>query len=729
MGTSVSSDWQCYRCTKDTLQQTEPPAKKRKVTTALFAVAGDDYDVSRPKTFRTEIPETPQEKVNIAKRSSEAQSSKSEPSEPKLSRPALYPMQLISMALLEAPGHRMKAGQIFEWIARNVPGYDLRDATWQNGISATLVVNSKHPNLLYEKHIAGPNDRSKGPWWALGKNAYKHPSVALASSTNLPARSVVDKSLRNVEATIPAQNHLTRHEASLESFKNQRMADKDTTSRQPAANPAKIKTDVLGPPSQVDETIDVEMIDLTMDEDQPALASKPPQSMKKENESEKQLKRSSSSVFDEPMWAKTSPPSMDNSFSPTTERLLKQSRGTQKWKEALQAVQNLANSRPTVWGGSQLSADTEPVAQPVTRVFTDSTRQTPLDTATQPSINTIVESQDELRASELQIEPQAVEPHIDAHVIEPRIEPQAIAPQFEPQIVVPQTEPQLDGPQVDEHHADEPQADEPQINEPRVETEANTATEEPKEKSTFEPASIALELTATQDVDMAEVDFVQDHVIEPQRTAVEIDPMVEDTSIPAETSNELRTIQRLESPQQSPAAEAELTTAPLQETKQSLPWAIEDPDSDSDSEMMKNAQAILKQLMWPEPAEPTGGPTYYTQRTDEDESFDEEAKMEEIRRRPKRKHIFNKLGRSRLAGNDATARLGKIKLGAQNIKSPETARRGKAVKNAEPGYYNSLEEMFDMPQQIKPFIHETQLAFRDYTPVRRPSISKSRAQY
>ena len=47
----------------------------------------------------------------------------------------------------------------------------------------------------------------------------------------------------------------------------------------------------------------------------------------------------------------------------------------------------------------------------------------------------------------------------------------------------------------------------------------------------------------------------------------------------------------------------------------------------------------------------------------------------------------------------------------------EEERRREIEENQKEGCYDTLEELFDMPQQVVPFIHEQQLAFREYAPV------------
>jgi hypothetical protein len=103
--------------------------------------------------------------------------------------------------------------------------------------------------------------------------------------------------------------------------------------------------------------------------------------------------------------------------------------------------------------------------------------------------------------------------------------------------------------------------------------------------------------------------------------------------------------------------------------------------------------------------------------------FDHEAKMKEIRARPTRKQIFGKVAESRVKGRDALTKLNKIVLGKQRLEkvnmykgyTEEEIAEEKRLNEPE-GFYNNMEELLNLPHQVVPFIHEGQLAFRDYVP-------------
>jgi hypothetical protein len=195
-------------------------------------------------------------------------------------------------------------------------------------------------------------------------------------------------------------------------------------------------------------------------------------------------------------------------------------------------------------------------------------------------------------------------------------------------------------------------------------------------------------------------------------------------------------------PQPQPSLpEVPSTTAQEGPTGPSLPWTNSRPMTQA--ELDKEGLRILREIMHPTQETRSNG-TKSTQEArsnrttrssdnlqapqqEEPESdpffFDHEAKMEEIRARPTRKKIFGKIAESRIAGNDALTRLNKIKLGNQRLGTfnmykgytEEQIAEEKRL-NSQEGYYNTLEELLNLPQQVVPLIHEGQLAFRDYAP-------------
>ena len=111
--------------------------------------------------------------------------------------------------------------------------------------------------------------------------------------------------------------------------------------------------------------------------------------------------------------------------------------------------------------------------------------------------------------------------------------------------------------------------------------------------------------------------------------------------------------------------------------------------------------------------------------SDTEEEIDYEAKQAEIRARPTRKQIFNKVHLSRLAGNDTASKLARLELGAGDVDQSKGKRevqmdgteRHPLDPEIEPDLFDSLDELMGIPRRVVPFMHENQLAFRDFTPV------------
>lgn len=90
-----------------------------------------------------------------------------------LLRPDMYYHEMIALALLASPDHRLPAAEIYKWVAENIPGYKLKSGNWQTGISVTLTQKSKEsPNALFIRQPRNPDEpgsKGKGGWWALRK--------------------------------------------------------------------------------------------------------------------------------------------------------------------------------------------------------------------------------------------------------------------------------------------------------------------------------------------------------------------------------------------------------------------------------------------------------------------------------------------------------------------------------------------------------------------------------
>ncbi|KAI4763876.1 hypothetical protein E4T52_04236 [Aureobasidium sp. EXF-3400] len=148
-------------------------------------------------------------------------------------------------------------------------------------------------------------------------------------------------------------------------------------------------------------------------------------------------------------------------------------------------------------------------------------------------------------------------------------------------------------------------------------------------------------------------------------------------------------------------------------------------------------QKLLIEYMYPKQKRQSGQPQVELQEDpDPFFNFDHEAKMKEIRARPTRKQIFGKVALSRVAGNDALTKLNQIVLGKDRLKTidrykgytKESMEEQKRL-NSQEGYYQSLEELLNLPDRVVPLIHEQQLAFRDYAPAPNGSRRVPRAKH
>lgn len=132
-------------------------------------------------------------------------------------RPNVPYADLIAMALLESPDHRLPAANIYHWIADNVPGYALKAGNWQSGIAVTLTLRSKEgPKAIFEKQLRNTDEPStgkgKGGWWALRKGAESqfrrwNPSVDYATTSDPSGISWSKNSVSNKEVAQDRRSH------------------------------------------------------------------------------------------------------------------------------------------------------------------------------------------------------------------------------------------------------------------------------------------------------------------------------------------------------------------------------------------------------------------------------------------------------------------------------------------------------------------------------------------
>jgi hypothetical protein len=211
------------------------------------------------------------------------------------------------------------------------------------------------------------------------------------------------------------------------------------------------------------------------------------------------------------------------------------------------------------------------------------------------------------------------------------------------------------------------------------------------------------------------------HISLEPRVAVQATPAIVRRTADSTTQTEYIPKQQA-APQPQPGLPWDTRTKVHEETADSsLPKSKSHPltEAQLEARLEKKRLKILHELMYPTP-----------QRTRPDGTnppdsfyFDHEAKMEEIRARPSRKQIFGKVHLSRVEGRDALTKLNKMVLGKQRLEktniykgyTEEQIAEQKRLNEPE-GFYNNLEELLSLPHQVVPFIHEGQLAFRDYVP-------------
>jgi hypothetical protein len=324
-----------------------------------------------------------------------------------------------------------------------------------------------------------------------------------------------------------------------------------------------------------------------------------------------------------------------------------------------------------------------------------------------------------------------VEPRQTAHSKEASCqEPQLDNPQLQKQLsheLLLQEHSPLEPPHKG-HIIEEPITEEPIVEEPLVE---NTPT------NNYVDLAVQTDSAAVTSLALGDITHIS---LEPRALEQVATAAVRETADSTTQTEHVPEQQAVPQPQPS-LPEVPSTTAQEGPTGPSLPWTNSRPMTQA--ELDKEGLRILREIMHPTQETRSNG-TKSTQEArsnrttrssdnlqapqqEEPESdpffFDHEAKMEEIRARPTRKKIFGKIAESRIAGNDALTRLNKIKLGKQRLGTfnmykgytEEQIAEEKRL-NSQEGYYNTLEELLNLPQQVVPLIHEGQLAFRDYAP-------------
>ncbi|THY31608.1 hypothetical protein D6D01_02859 [Aureobasidium pullulans] len=161
---------------------------------------------------------------------------------------------------------------------------------------------------------------------------------------------------------------------------------------------------------------------------------------------------------------------------------------------------------------------------------------------------------------------------------------------------------------------------------------------------------------------------------------------------------------------------------------------VQENGHDAEADFENDCLSLLEEMLYPTNPTTPSWPSHL--QTLSNSSSTPSVPFSVIQARPTRKQIFGKNELSRIDPNACLNKLNAIKLGAQNIGNivrgkgyTEEERRRELEENQKEGCYDTLEELFDMPQQVVPFIHEQQLAFREYAPNALGKIGRPRVVY
>jgi hypothetical protein len=291
-------------------------------------------------------------------------------------------------------------------------------------------------------------------------------------------------------------------------------------------------------------------------------------------------------------------------------------------------------------------------------------------------------------------------------------------------------------PHKEESITEAPITEEPITEEPIIEETITAAAIVQQELVEKLPARIFTDLAVQTDPPVASTLALGDitHISLEPRAAVQAAPATVRRTMDSTTQTEYAPKQQ-EAPQPQPklswvsrAKVQDETADTLLPTSKNLPLT----EAQLEARLEKKRLKILHELMYPTPqrtqpdeTNPLSNNEHKVPEAENPDSFyfDHEAKMEEIRARPTRKQIFGKVALSRVEGRDALTRLNKMVLGKQRLEKinmykgyrEEQIAEQKGLNEPE-GFYNNLDELLNLPDRVVPFIHEGQLAFRDYVP-------------
>lgn len=711
--------------------------------------------------------------------------------------------QLIGMALHAAPDNSLNTEQIYKWVIDNVPDYDLENVTWRDGIWVTLTVI---------EDFVRRDGNFEGPWtFRDGASTKYRPQdhlVSPASKAGSSSKFVYANGAQVKQGTDASAPLGTDHDLEAVDLK---------PSRKPLGQAGTNHLDRAGSetnsalPSTIEETIDI--IDLTMDEDEtPPSVSRPQSSQTpaaagsmisllrdSPEEVAGNKQRSTFVGFGEPTWSKTtSATSARKSLTPFTDRIVENASketieslsGTEKWKVAKRHINNLLGSptkatastdieitslkspprlsrpeiladlrestvapaRPSIeQDGNTKQKYVEPnMANPRISMQDDGTRQSaPVseETAHRPTVEnhaskkTAPATNGQVMSMHIDSPEKSLESkptnHVTAHQVQ--------APEETINSVETRSAPHIEEPSVPENTLGKPSVRQglphvERIQQEPLHEEPSTEGLRAKEQLIKEPLIKAYTDSAAQTDSPAASSFALGTItqisLEPQAPVKVTSEAAHET---AESSTQTEILPELQAAlhPQPPQPPVQITTTQEETTKKSRPKKDKTSKRPmTQAAMEESGLRLLDSLMYPTKEEAKKPMFKYTefiwpahlepppQQDPDSVFFDHEAKMEEIRARPTRKQIFGKVALSRVAGNDALTKLNEVKLGKQRIDqvniykgyTDEEIEEEKKLNDRE-GYYNTVEELLGLPQQVVPQIYEQQLAFRDYAPV------------
>ncbi|KAH0364087.1 hypothetical protein KCU65_g6985, partial [Aureobasidium melanogenum] len=736
--------------------------------------------------------------------------------------------QLIGMALHSTRDNCLNTEQIYKWIIDNVPGYDLEDVTWRDGVWVTLTV---------VEDFMRRDGNLEGPWtFRDGASTKYNPQnhlLSAASTTDSSSKLAYANAAQGKQGGDVVAPLGTDHDLEISDFKPSwkplSQASTNHLTRAGSENNSAL-------PSTIEETIDI--IDLTMDEDEPL----PPVTRSRSSQEpitagsiisllgdtpEEVVENKERSTFvgsKEPTWSKTtSAASLRKSLTPFTDRIVENASketieslpGTEKWEVARRHISNLLGSpsRATTSSDAETTNLKSPPKLPTTSILVSPQplesnaapiRQSPVydfylkEKPVEPEKSDtripvqIVESIETRQPAPVQ---QTVEDHslkeaapttndqvipMDVDTPEESLKPNSAnsvvaqpaqapdqminngetrpAPDLEEPLIQEQPHDKSSSQQNVEHIHQEPLHEEPPAEEVRAE-ESHAGESRAEEQLVKEPLTKAYTNSAVQTDSPATSSFALGTItqisLEPKAPVVVAPEVVRET---AESSTQTENLPELDAAPipQPPIPSVQTTTTQGETTQTPKPKS----KSKSKSKTGKTSKPpltqarverwrlrILDKFMYPtaekwRPEALEQKDTFWEHLqtppnlNPDPLTFDHEAKMEEIRARPTRKQIFGKVALSRVAGNDALTKLNEMKLGKQRIEhvnyykgyTEEEIAEEKRL-NEQEGYYNTVEELLGLPQQVVPQIYEQQLAFRDYAPNKSGRIGRAKHIY